>query len=142
MSNEELIRRFESDEVGEGGFHHADHVRLGFAYLSQYPTLQALEKFSSALKRFAAAHGKAQLYHETITFAYLFLIRERMSGCEGAEWEEFAVRNPDLFVWKGGILDRYYREATLKSDVAREVFVLPDKNVLRYLFLEVGERRR
>ncbi|MGD0570095.1 MAG: hypothetical protein ABSA78_16960 [Candidatus Sulfotelmatobacter sp.] len=129
MSNEELIWRFESNEVGGGGFHHADHVRLAFAYLSQYPTLQALEKFSSGLKRFAAAHGKTQLYHETITCAYFFLIRQRMSGCEGAGWEEFSLHNPDLFVWKGGILDRYYREATLKSDLARRVFVLPDKCV-------------
>jgi hypothetical protein len=127
MSNEEVILRFENDEIGEGGFHHADHVRLAFAYLSLYPTLRALEKFSSALKRFAVAHGKTQLYHETITCAYLFLIRERMHGCKDAGWEEFALQNADLFVWKGGILERYYRETTLKSDRAREVFVLPDK---------------
>jgi hypothetical protein len=127
MSNEELILRFESDELGEAGFHHADHVRLAFAYLSRYSTLPALERFSSALKRFAAAHGKTQLYHETITYAYFFLIRERMVGRDGTGWEEFALHNPDLFVWKGGILERYYRETTLKSDLAREVFVLPDK---------------
>jgi hypothetical protein len=127
MSNHELIRRFENDEIPEGHFHHADHVRLAFAYLCQYPVLQALEKFSSALKQFAAARGKTQLYHETITCAYLFLIHERMAGGEGEDWEEFAQRNADLLVWKNGILSRYYREATLKSDLARSVFVLPDK---------------
>ncbi len=63
MTNEELIQKFESDAVPEDCFHHADHVRLAFAYLSQYPSLQALEKFSAALKRFAAARGKSQLYH-------------------------------------------------------------------------------
>src|SRR5258706_7485657 len=114
MSNEELIRCFENDAVPEDSFHHADHVRLAFAYLCAYPVLQALEKFADALKRFAIARGKTQLYNETITCAYFFLIRERMAGCEGADWEEFARQNPDLLVWKEGILSRYYREHTFE----------------------------
>jgi hypothetical protein len=127
MRNQELIRRFESDSVLENSFHHADHVRLAFAYLCEYPALQALEKFASSLKRFAAVRGKTQLYNETITCAYFFLIRERMARFECADWEEFAQRNPDLLIWKGGILGRYYEEATLKSDLARVVFLFPDK---------------
>lgn len=91
--------------------------------------LQALDKFSCALKRFATASGKSQLYHETITHAYFFVIRERMARCESVGWEEFASRNPDLVVWKDGILNRYYQETTLKSDFARRVFVFPDKCV-------------
>ena len=125
MSNEQLIHRFETGAVDS--FHHADHVRLAFAYLSQYPVLQALDKFAGALKRFASARGKPQLYHETITHAYFFLIRERMARSEGAEWEEFARRNPDLLRWKDGILSRYYQDATLQSDLARNVFLFPDK---------------
>jgi hypothetical protein len=127
MSNEELIRCFESDAVPGDSFHHADHVRLAFAYLCEYPVLRALEKFAGALKRFAAARGKPQLYNETITCAYFFLIRERMARCEGMSWQEFTDENADLLVWKDGILSRYYREDTLQSDLAREVFVLPDK---------------
>jgi len=127
MSNEELIHRFECDAIPDGSFHHADHVRLAFAYLSQYPVLQALEKFASALKRFAAARGKTQLYNETVTHAYFFLIRERMARHTGADWDEFAGKNSDLLTWKDGILNRYYREDTLKSELARSVFVFPDK---------------
>ena len=127
MSNEELIHKFESDLVPEDSFHHADHVRLAFAYLSEYPALQALDKFSTALKRYAAARGKAQRYHETITHAYFFLIRERMAGFPAADWDEFSRRNADLLTWKDGILTRFYQEATLKSDLARTVFVFPDK---------------
>jgi len=125
--SDNLIERFESGAIGNEGFHHADHVRLAFAYLSQYPVLQALEKFASGLKRFTAAKGKPQLYNETITCAYFFLIRERMARRKSACWQEFAQRNPDLLVGKDGILINYYRETTLKSDLAREVFVLPDK---------------
>jgi len=126
MINQEVIECFENNVMPDDSFHHADHVRLAFAYLSQYPVLEGLEKFTNALKRFATSHGKTQLYNETITFAYFFLIRERMARSEGMDWEEFARRNLDLLTWKDGILNRYYREATLKSDLARSVFVLPD----------------
>jgi hypothetical protein len=143
MSNEELIRCFESDTIPSDSFHHADHVRLAFAYLHEYPVLRALEKFAGALKRFATARGKPQLYNETITCAYFFLIRERMSRCEGLSWEEFAQKNADLLRWKDGLLIRYYREGTLKSDLARNVFVLPDKCLeLHASLLEVASHQR
>lgn len=102
-------------------------MRLAFAYLSQYPVFPALEKFATALKRYAAARGKSRLYHETITHAYFFLIRERMARSAAVDWDEFARVNPDLLEWKNGILTRYYRDATLESDLARNVFIFPDK---------------
>jgi hypothetical protein len=127
MTDAELIDRFELGLILEESFHHADHVRLAFAYLSQNPPLQALEKFTVALKRFAAARGKPQLYHETITHAYFFLIRERMVRTATDNWDNFARLNSDLLEWKGGVLTRYYRDATLQSDLARSVFLFPDK---------------
>jgi hypothetical protein len=125
MTHQEFIRRFETDTLA-GEFHHVDHVRLAFAYLSEYAPLEALERFSVALKRYAAARGKTQLYHETITHAYFFLIRERMARYGSKDWEEFSRENPDLLLWKNGILTRYYRESTLQSDLARSVFLFPD----------------
>lgn len=127
MTNAELIRSFENDAIPERSFHHADHVRLAYAYLSEYPVLVALGKFISALKQFAAARGKTQLYNETITCAYLFLIHERMARCEASDWEHFVRQNSDLLIWRDGILSRYYHDSTLKSDLARAVFLFPDK---------------
>jgi hypothetical protein len=126
MSNQELIQSFESDTLA-GEFHHVDHVRLAFAYLSEYAPLDALNRFCLALKRYADARGKAQLYHETITHAYFFLIRERMARSGLIGWEEFAHSNADLLTWKPGILTRYYCESTLKSELARSVFLFPDR---------------
>jgi hypothetical protein len=127
MTNHQLIHRFETDSLAEASFHHADHVRLAFAYLSEYPPLQALDKFSTALKRYAVARGKAGLYSETVTYAYFFLIRERMARTTVADWNEFALHNPDLLAWKDGILGRYYQEETLQSDLARIIFLFPDR---------------
>jgi hypothetical protein len=127
MTGVELIDRFERGLSPNDSFHHADHVQLAFAYLSQYSVLQALDRFAAALKRFAESRGKSQLYHETISYSYFFLIRERMARGAVTDWGEFARQNPDLLISKDGILSRYYHEATLKSDLARTVFLLPDK---------------
>lgn len=127
MTEQDLIAHFESGWLPTA-FHHADHVRIGFAYLRQYPLLQALERFSAALRQFARKQGKQNLYHETVTWAYLFLIHERISRARQPQsWEEFAGANPDLLMGKNGILKRYYAEETLQSDLAKSVFLFPDK---------------
>jgi hypothetical protein len=125
MNDDVLLAGFEDGSLS--AFHHSDHVRVAWLYLHRHEPLAALERFTAGLKRFAAAKGQAGLYHETITWAYLLLIHQRMAQAPVAEtWEEFAARNPDLFAWKPSILARYYRDETLDSDLARRVFVLPD----------------
>jgi hypothetical protein len=130
MNGNELIQQFEHGATPASTFHHAEHVRLAFEYLRRYPALEALHRFSCALQRFAAAQGKAQLYHETITWAYLLLIRERIARTGGPQtWEEFSMHNADLLIWKGGVLTTLYRQETLDSSLARRIFVLPDRGL-------------
>src|SRR5437764_13542436 len=90
------------------------------------PMLKALQRFSAALRRFAIHHGKATLYHETITWAFVALIHERMQRRPDLDWDGFCRQNPELLTWHPSILDRYYRPETLASDLARRVFVFPD----------------
>jgi len=84
---------------------------------------------SEGLRRFAASRGKANLYHETITWSFVFLISERLER-DGRKrsWQEFADANADLFDWQRNLLKTYYKDETLASDLARRVFVLPDKS--------------
>ena len=128
LDDAELIGAFEAGALEPSEFHHADHVRVAWLYSKGKEPLTALRRFSEALRRFAAAAGKPALYHETITWAFLLLIRERVERGGGAEtFAEFVEGNPDLLAWRPSILDRYYREETLRSDLARRVFVLPDR---------------
>jgi hypothetical protein len=127
MTDRELMEQFEKGIVRHEGFHHREHVRMAFLYVTEYPVIEALQAFSNALRRFAIAQGKPQLYHETVTWAYLLLIHERIvrAGTKPS-WDEFARDNSDLMKWKDGILTQYYRAETLTSDLARAVFLLPD----------------
>ncbi|HMG75677.1 MAG TPA: hypothetical protein VK582_19410 [Pyrinomonadaceae bacterium] len=129
MQDEELIERFESCTLAGAEFHHRDHVRVAWLYLRSNSVLETLSRFSEGLKRFATANGKPNLYHETITWAYVFLIHERMQR-HGREqgWAEFADRNADLFDWKDNILKFFYQDETLSSETARRMFILPDRN--------------
>ena len=130
MTDAEFVRAFENCALPPGSFHHADHVRLAWLYLRDKPFAAALEAFCVGLRRFAASVGKPGLYHETITWFYLLLIRERRARlAAGHAWEEFAAANADLLDWKNSILKKHYREETLQSDFARRVFVLPDRGL-------------
>ena len=127
MSDDEFIASFENATLDNAAFHHADHVRMAFLYLCRYPVLEALQRFSTSLTRFAATKGNPELYHETITWAFLLLIRERMARSPGPQsWQQFAAGNPDLLNWKDNILKKYYRDETLSSDLAKRVFLFPD----------------
>lgn len=129
MTDHEFLERFESCSLDKEEFHHKDHVRLAWIYLSRFPVLEALSRFSDGLKRFAQSLGKEGLYHETITWSYLLLIRERIARAQAEEsWEEFARANSDILDWRESVLKLYYRDETLKSDLARRVFVFPDKH--------------
>jgi hypothetical protein len=80
------------------------------------------------LQRFAAHNGKSRLYHETITWTFLFLIRERIARAgKPCSWRAFAIANPDLLLEGKNLLKKYYREETLASDLARTTFLLPDR---------------
>lgn len=139
MNDNELARKFENCTLSGKDFNHRNHVRLAWIYLHESKPLDALERFSENLKKFAASLGKANLYHETMTFAYFFLIHERIRRSEEPQtWEEFARLNSDLLTRQNGILSKYYQAETLASDFAREVFVLPDKTINS---TDISERR-
>jgi hypothetical protein len=76
VTDDEFIASFQDCSLAVECFRHADHVRMVFLHLSSYPPLQAIQRFSYSLPRFAAAHDKPTLYQETITRALLLLMRE------------------------------------------------------------------
>jgi hypothetical protein len=128
MDDESLVRLFEAGQMPPNGFHHPDHVRVAWWYLTQHQLPEALSRFTTALRRFAVAQGKPQLFHETITTAYMLLINERLDGpSRGLTWDAFAAANQDLLSWRPSVLDRYYCAETLSSDRARRTFVMPDR---------------
>ena len=127
MRDREFVAAFEDCTLPPSEFPHRGHVRLAWLYLREAPLLETLTRYSEGIRRYAGSLGASAKYHETITWAFLFLIHERMQHTEAATFDEFAEKNADLF---GPILERYYTKDVLASDVARRTFVLP--NVASY----------
>jgi len=128
MSDDDFLAQLESCTLSPDLFHHADHIRAAWLYLSRLPATDAIARFSESLRRYATSLGKPDRYHETITWAYLLLVNERIHGSRPAKtWQEFTAANADLFDWQNSVLFRYYRRETLASCVSRRVFVMPDR---------------
>ena len=121
MTDDELVRRFEAADLDP--FPHALHVRTAWCYLRRDPLPIALGRFRGALRRFAAAKGKPERYHETITIAFVLLVADRRRADE--PWEAFAARNPGLLEWPCRALLELYPGGVLDTPGAREVFVAP-----------------
>jgi hypothetical protein len=127
MNELEWMQAFESGTLPAASFHHADHVKMAFLYLQKFTPLEALARFSAGLARFATANGKPDRYNETVTWAFLLLIRERIARAASTPtWAEFSAANPDLLRWDDNILKKYYRPETLTSELAKRIFLFPD----------------
>src|ERR1700759_4591241 len=64
---ETLVQGFESASLQPAEFSHHAHMAVALSYVSQMPEEEALGKMRVCVQKFADAHGKAQLYHETLT---------------------------------------------------------------------------
>jgi hypothetical protein len=140
MTEDELITRMELGTLTAEEFHHADHVRLAWAYLQRDDYPHALWRFIRNLKAFASRMGRPGRYHETITCAWVTLIHQRDRASGGfASWEEFARANEDLMEGPVGVLANYYRAETLASPLARVIFLLPDGGLTAPISQSEGE---
>jgi hypothetical protein len=119
----EELRALERGALDPARFPHSEHVRMGYEMLSRYPFGDAVDRFSRGLKLLAARAGRSQVYHETITVAFLALINERRARGDAQGWAEFKRTNPDLFDKR--CLEKWYSAEQLASDLARRTFCLP-----------------
>jgi hypothetical protein len=120
--SEELCA-FEIGALDPANFPHAEHLRLGYEMLERHSFGQAIDRFSRGLKLLTAKAGRPQVYHETITVAFLALINERRAGGGAQGWSEFKRINGDLL--DKGCLEKWYSAGQLASDLARRTFCLP-----------------
>jgi hypothetical protein len=108
----------------------AEYLDLSLGDLLEGIVLHAFEGKSpfsdDTLKQVALASraGKPGAYHATITLAFMALIAERSALGRFDEFDDFIHSNHDLM--DKAILNRWSSAERLKSDVARQIFLLPE----------------
>src|SRR4051794_10847239 len=127
MNDLELFEGFDRGLLPAEAFGHREHVRVAFLYLRRAGDFAlAASRFREALRRFTELNGVPHKFHETLTWAYLALVREAMDGQEDASSEEFVARCPDLLDHRSGALSKVYDVAALLADDrARRFLLLP-----------------
>jgi hypothetical protein len=123
VSVEDELQALETGALDPTRFPHPEHVRLAYEMLGRHPFGEAVARFSRGLRLVAAKAGRPEVYHETITVAFLAVIGERRARAQDAGWNEFKANNSDLLDKR--CLDRWYDADYLRSDLARKTFCLP-----------------
>jgi hypothetical protein len=75
LSDARLIDAFERGHIAPSDFHHADHLRLALAYLTESASVaEAVDRMATALRAFARAAGHEEKYHHTLTVLWIQLV--------------------------------------------------------------------
>ena len=125
MTDVQLTRALERGEIPNKDFHHASHLHVAWVYLAESSSVwQAARKMRDTLRRFAAAAGKPEKYHETITLFWVHVLSRAHAGKRGGRLEEIVHANPQLLEKNFPLV--YYSAERLFSDEARTSWVEPD----------------
>jgi hypothetical protein len=123
MIDQAFIDAFTAGRLEPTGFDHRAHLRVAFLLLRSRPFLEACMAMRDGLQALAGKLGKPDLYHETVTVAFMALVAERMPAVP-MDWDSFIARHPELC--ERGLLDGYYSKGLLASGAARRTFAMPD----------------
>ena len=125
MTDVELTRALERGEIANEDFHHVSHLHVAWVYLVESSSVrQAADKMRDTLRRFAAAAGKPQKYHETITLFWVHFLSCTHAASGEERLEEIVRANPQLLEKNFPLA--YYSAERLFSHEARTSWVEPD----------------
>ena len=122
LTDEQFLAVFEDGTLEP--FHHRDHLRMTWLYLRAHGQEDAERRVADGIQRFAAAHGQAQMYHVTLTRAWLALMEAALRRTPAGTFEEFAATHADLL--DKDRIYRHYRKETLAGAEARARWVPPE----------------
>jgi hypothetical protein len=132
MTDVELARALERCEIPNEGFPHASHLRVAWVYLEECASVEeACERMAATLRRFAAAVGKPEKYHQTMTVFWTRALAAARCGAPApvtATFEAVVSRCPELL--DKDLLLAYYSPQRLASDEARSSWMEPDRQSL------------
>ena len=130
MPDEAFARAFEAGAVTPAEFGHLAHIRVAWVYLHEAASVdEALAGMRTAIRRFAAAAGVPEKYHETLTVLWMRLLAEVRSRGGSGEIGDVLRAYPELA--DKDLPLRFYSREQLFGDEARVRWVEPDVRSLK-----------
>lgn len=125
MNDNEFVQAFMSGTLPSGQFRHRDHLRLAWLLVPRLGAEPGGAAVADGIQRFAAAHGQAAKYHETMTQFWVRLIGHvARAHPELDHFEAFLAAFPHLLDTE--LPYRHWRRETMLSTEARARWVEPD----------------
>ena len=124
LEDEDFLAAFSSCALPLSAFRHGDHLRLAWLQLQRNPLDEALKLVGNGIRRFAAHNGVPDIFHETVTTAWVKLL----STHRESNFEEFIAVNE--YRLNQALLHRFWTPSLLNSEEARRGWVPPDREAL------------
>jgi hypothetical protein len=122
--DEEFLAAFEAGQIPNQSFHHRDHLRLAWNQIRRLGMERASESVVVAIKHFAAHHGQANRYHDTMTRFWLRAVAIGINRHPELTFES-------LLATESHLLDKnlpflHWSRERMGSEQARRGWVEPD----------------
>lgn len=128
MDDETLWQAFNTASLTIAEWTHETHVRTAFLCSRQYSLDEAHLRLRAGIIRLNERHGLVETstrgYFETLTRAWLVLVRDACARSAASSSRELLERCPELY--ERTLLSRHYSKELLTSVRARSIFVAPD----------------
>ncbi len=130
LSDDEFLRAFEACELKHGTFHHADHIRLAWIYVTRLGENDAQGRLLAGIRKMALHAGAPQKFLCTTTIAWTRLVAAAQgSAATVPDFSAWVQLHPELF--DRHLLAKYYSPGRLETPEARTGWVEPDLAPLR-----------
>jgi hypothetical protein len=122
--DEQFVAAFEAGQIANHDFHHCDHLRLAWVQIRRLGLERASDSVTVAIRQFAAHHGHADRYHDTMTRFWLRAVAIGIHHHPDLTFEGLLAAEPHLLD-KSLPFSHWSRER-MGSDAARQHWVEPD----------------
>lgn len=125
MNDEDFAQAFLSGALPNEQFHHRDHLRLAWFLIRRLGREDATQTITAGIQRFAAHHGHAEKYHETLTQSWIRIVAHMLEARPDiTEFTTFLAAFPQLL--DKDLPYHHWRRETMASAAARAQWVEPD----------------
>ncbi len=122
--DEEFLAAFEAGRIANQSFHHRDHLRLAWVQIHRLGLERASESVTVAIRHFAAHHGHASRYHDTMTRFWLHAVAIGIDRHPDLAFDDLLAAESDLLDKNLPFL--HWSHQRMSSDEARGRWVEPD----------------
>jgi hypothetical protein len=124
LADQQFLAAFEAGQIANQNFHHRDHLRLAWIQIRRLGLERASDAVAGAIRQFAARHGHADRYHETMTRFWLRVVGLGINRHPTLPFDDLLAAEPHLL--DKNLPYRHWSRERMGSDEARRQWMEPD----------------